>query len=85
MVFNDSTFPRETFTIEELAARLGINRSTAYERARRDELPVPVIRIGRRYLVSRKAYEAMMSAQHEPGSAPTLDDADCSRNRLEQS
>lgn len=57
---------RDTLTIEELAARLGINRSTAYERARRNDLPIPVIRVGRRYLVSRKAYETMMSAQHEP-------------------
>ena len=62
------TSERDTLTIEELAARLGINRSTAYERARHDELPVPVIRVGRRYLVSRKAYEAVMSAQHRPVS-----------------
>lgn len=68
---NKITVSRDTLTIEEVAFRLGINRSTAYERARRNELPVPVIRVGRRYLVSRKAYEAMMSAQHESKPAAT--------------
>ena len=32
-------------------------------------LPVPVIRVGWRYRVSRKAYEAVMAAQHEPQDA----------------
>jgi len=50
-------------TIDELAAQLNIHRTTAYERARMNDLPVPVIRIGRRLLVSRRAYDALMSAQ----------------------
>ncbi len=35
------------------ARALGIGRTTAYELARRDELPVPVLRLGSRYRVNR--------------------------------
>ena len=60
---------RDTLTLYDLAARMGVSYSTVYEAARRDELPVPVFRVGRRYFVSRKAYEAVMAARHEPQSA----------------
>ncbi|MBI4219292.1 MAG: helix-turn-helix domain-containing protein [Chloroflexi bacterium] len=40
-------------TLTELARVLGISRTSCYEYARRKELPVPVVRIGRRLLVSR--------------------------------
>ncbi len=57
---------RQTLNIEVVARRLGINRSTAYELARRDQLPVPVIRLGRRMVVSRQALDALLAAQHRP-------------------
>lgn len=57
---------RQTLNIEAVAKRLGINRSTAYELARCDQLPVPVIRLGRRLVVSRPALDALLGAQHEP-------------------
>lgn len=43
--------PRQkpTLTVEEVAHLLGIGRSLAYDLAARDELPVPVIRIGSLY------------------------------------
>jgi predicted DNA-binding transcriptional regulator AlpA len=63
-----STLQRETLNIDDVALRLGINRSTAYHLARRDLLPVPVIRLGRRMVVSRLALEALLSAQHEPAT-----------------
>ncbi len=50
-----------TMTIEEAARAFGIGRGTAYLAARRDELPVPVIRVGRRMMVSRVAVEAVLS------------------------
>ncbi len=53
---------RQTLNIEDVATVLGINRSTAYELARRDELPVPVIRLGRRMVVSRRAVEELLNA-----------------------
>jgi predicted DNA-binding transcriptional regulator AlpA len=42
---------------------LGISRPVAYELARRDELPVPVIRLGRRMVVSKRALEAVLDAR----------------------
>lgn len=49
----------ETTTIEDAAQRLKIGRNQAYEAARRGELPV--IRIGRRYLVPTAALDRMLS------------------------
>ena len=44
-----------TYTIDEVARALGINRNSAYQAARAGQLPV--IRIGRRMLVPRVAFE----------------------------
>lgn len=58
-----TTFPKETLTLEELAARMGISRTVAYELARADRLPVPVIRVGRRFLFSRPAYDRLIEGR----------------------
>jgi excisionase family DNA binding protein len=50
---------RQTLTVEEAARVLGIGRSAAYLAARRGDLPV--IRIGRRYVVPRVALERLLS------------------------
>lgn len=55
---------RQTLNIEDAARRLGINRSTAYELVRRGEFPVPIIRLGRRIVVSRHALDALLGVQH---------------------
>ncbi len=65
---NSVTFPKDTLTLEELAARMGISRTVAYELARADRLPVPVIRVGRRFLFSRKAYERLIAASQDAGT-----------------
>ena len=49
-----------TMTISEFAEASGISRNLAYDLARRNELPVPVIRFGRRMVVSRKALERLL-------------------------
>ena len=49
---------RQTVTVEEAARILGISRSTAYLAVHRGELPV--LRVGRRLLVSRIALERML-------------------------
>ena len=54
---------RSTLTVEEAAARLGISRTLAYELARTGRLPVPVLRLGRRVLVSRLALERVLAAE----------------------
>ncbi len=51
---------RRTLTIPEVAAALGLARSTAYELAAADRLPVPTIRAGRRLLVSRAALDRLI-------------------------
>jgi excisionase family DNA binding protein len=50
---------RQTLTVEEAARALGIGRSAAYLAVRRGDLPV--IRIGRRYVVPRIALERMLN------------------------
>jgi excisionase family DNA binding protein len=48
-----------TYTVEEVGRLLGISRNSAYEAARRGE--IPTIRIGRRILVPRSRIEAMIN------------------------
>jgi predicted DNA-binding transcriptional regulator AlpA len=54
---------RATVTIPEFARRFGIARSTAYALAQRDALPVPVIRLGRRMVVSRAIMDRLLAGQ----------------------
>ncbi len=62
------TTESDALTLYDLAERWGVSYSTVHDLARRDALPVPVFRVGRKYLVSRKAYDAVMAAQHESES-----------------
>ena len=54
-------------SINSFARVMGISRGLAYDLARRDELPVPVIRLGRRMVLSRKAVEALLEAGKQLG------------------
>ena len=56
---------RLTMTIVEFARACSISRGLAYDLARRDALPIPVIRLGRRMVLSRKAVEALLSGNGE--------------------
>ena len=47
------------YTIEEAAELLKVGRSGAYEAARRGD--IPVLRIGRRWLVPRVALDKMLA------------------------
>ena len=49
---------RVTFTVEETAKLLGIGRQLAYDRVKTGE--IPVIKIGRRLLVPRRALEKLL-------------------------
>jgi len=49
---------RLTFTVEETAKLLGIGRQLAYNRVKTGE--IPVIKIGRRLLVPRRALEKLL-------------------------
>jgi excisionase family DNA binding protein len=48
------------YTIEEAGKLLSLGRSGAYEAARRGD--IPVLRIGRRWLVPRVALDKMLAA-----------------------
>jgi len=51
-----------TMTIPEVAKALGCSRNIAYQLARQNKLPVPVIYIGeKRMVVSRRVLEGLMS------------------------
>lgn len=46
---------RLTLSLEEVARALGIGSTAAYELARKNELPVPALKVGRQYRFSRRA------------------------------
>jgi excisionase family DNA binding protein len=52
---------RLTYTVGEAAQLLGISRNSAYEAARRGE--IPTIRVGRRILVPRNRLEELLACQ----------------------
>lgn len=53
-----------TMTIPEVARALGISRALAYGLAKRNELPVKVIRLGeKRMVVARRALEDILSGK----------------------
>jgi excisionase family DNA binding protein len=54
-----------TLTVEEAAERLGIGRTLAYELAKADRLPVPVLRLGRRLVVGRAALERELARKKD--------------------
>jgi len=55
-----ATEERLTYSVEEAGRLIGISRASAFEAARRGELPT--IRIGRRLLVPRVALERLLEA-----------------------
>ena len=59
---------RATMTMEEVAAVFGFARSTAYDLAKADMLPVPVIRAGKRIFVSRALVERVLAGEDVRGS-----------------
>ena len=60
MINDDGTDSvKQTMSITEAAAYLGISRNSAYEAARRGDLPI--LMIGRRILVSRRGLDRMLN------------------------
>ena len=53
--------PKLILTIDEAAGVLRISRQSAYEAARRGE--IPTIRLGRRILVPRRALEKLIGTE----------------------
>jgi excisionase family DNA binding protein len=61
----------ETCSVEVAAARLGLSRGKAYELARQNALPVPVIRLGRKLVIPSRALDRVLLAD-----APAVSSAD---------
>jgi predicted DNA-binding transcriptional regulator AlpA len=53
----------QTVNVDAAAARLGISSWSAYEAIKRDEFPVPVIKIGRRIVVPTKSLDDLLGAE----------------------
>jgi excisionase family DNA binding protein len=53
-----------TYTVEEVAALLGIARGVAYESVRTGE--IPATRVGRRWLVPRRRFHAWLDGSQIP-------------------
>jgi excisionase family DNA binding protein len=53
-------FERLTITVEEAARLLGVSRGSAYEAARRGD--IPTIRLGKRLIVPVKGLEALLES-----------------------
>ena len=53
------------------ASIFGLSRSVAYDLARRDQFPVPLIRAGARYRVPVAAILAVLHLADQPRSTPT--------------
>jgi len=60
---NASVVDRATYTVPEAAQRMGISRNSAYEAARRGD--IPVVKIGGRVLVPRVAFEKLLAGDLE--------------------
>ena len=60
---------RRTMTLPEFAAAVGASRSYVYALAKAGRLPVPLIRVGGKLLVSRAAVERLLggTAAGRPG------------------
>lgn len=54
---------RLTMTLPEFAKATGCSRGLIYDLAKRDKLPVQVIRLGRRMVLSRRAVEKLLNGE----------------------
>jgi excisionase family DNA binding protein len=54
---------RKTYSVDEAAELLGISRNTAFVLARENRLPVPVVRVGKRWLIVRAILDRFLSGE----------------------
>lgn len=65
----DHTPHRDLLTLDELIQLTGWKKTKTYEDAKAGTLPFPVLRNGRRYYFSRRAYEAWRDGDTTSDSA----------------
>ena len=57
---------KATMDIPTASILLGISRGLGYDLARRGEFPVPIIRLGKRMVVSRMAIDQLLTLPRGP-------------------
>ncbi len=62
MKTEEAQIPTATVTVDELANAMRVSRNTVYNAAASGELPFPVYRLGKRYVIPRAQAEAAMGA-----------------------
>ena len=67
-----STNPKPLMSVQEAAGMLGVSRATIYRQIERDELPLPVYRIGRRMRIPRLQVERFLRGETFPAATPLL-------------
>jgi excisionase family DNA binding protein len=63
----DSDVQRQTYTVPEAGARLGLSKNAAYEAAKRGELPT--LKIGGRLFVPIAAFDKMLASVEAKAAA----------------
>ena len=58
-----TTGEKRVYSITEFAKLAGLGRSLAYLLAKENRLPVPVIRLGHRYVIPKRAADALLDGQ----------------------
>ena len=58
------TNERLTFDAPEVFKLLGLSRNTGYSLIKRGEFPLPVIRAGKRLLISKKALTELLEGEN---------------------
>ena len=53
----------QTLSVPEAGKALGISRQTAYELARKDEFPLPVLKVGKKLRVPKAALARLLCAE----------------------
>lgn len=61
--------PSRTMNLDEFSRITNVSRPVIYREARRDNLPVPVIRIGQRMVLDREAVEELLAKRKDSDAA----------------
>jgi excisionase family DNA binding protein len=67
-----NTNPKPLMSVQEAAGMLGVSRATIYRQIERDELPLPVYRVGRRMRIPRLQVERFLRGETLSAAKPVL-------------
>jgi excisionase family DNA binding protein len=56
---------RATYTVPEAALLIGVDKLTLYAAIRNGQSPVPVIVVGRRYVIPKAALDRLLAGEQE--------------------